>query len=291
MALTVPTGFSALLADLNLTPTQKSTADGRILHLDSWFRANVACSTYPTKIGSYGRDTLIRWRRDIDVMVVLAYDPYWAHYGTDSAALLRWLRDRLNDAYGQTQVSTREVAIRMFLGDGLQVDLVPLFARQGGGYLLPNGKGGWRATNPLFHASFMTQQNVRLEVRLKPLVRLMKAWNEANGRHLHSFHLEIMVEQMWESESSVPDYPTAMATALRKATTYVDHPQYDPWLEAGLVRLDDYLSTDERARLVRMFAADRKRADDALTLAAAGKSKDAYEKWKEVFPGRFPAYG
>jgi hypothetical protein len=96
---------------------------------------------------------------------------------------------------------------------------------------------------------------------------------------------------MWEHESSVADYPAAVATALRKGVTYIHHPQYDPWLEAGLVRLDNYLSVDEGARVGRMFAADQKRAEDALALASAGRMKDAYENWKDIFPGRFPAYG
>lgn len=129
------------------------------------------------------------------------------------------------------------------------------------------------------------------EVRLKPLVRLMKAWNEANGRHLRSFHLEMMIDETWHGETKVADYPIAVAEALRKGITWLTRPMYDPWLDAGPVPLDDYLTTEERARVIRMLAADRTRAEEANAYAAAGQSAKAYERWNVVFNGRFPAYG
>lgn len=291
MAYTVAGGFAALLSDIDLTPRQKEIADGRVDHLGTYFINNIACARYPFVIGSYDRGTVIRWRRDIDVMVALTYDPYWARYGDDSAAMLRWLRDRLNAEYGNTTVSTKQVAIRMALGDGLQVDLVPTFERKNEGYLMPNGKGRWLSTNPPFHSALMTTNNIRLNLKLKPLVRLMKAWNEANGRHLRSFHLEMMVDEMWHGEAAVGDHPHAVADALRKGITWLKYPMNDPWLDAGLVPLDAYLSDEERARVIRIFEADRKRADEALAHAAAGRTTDAYGCWNTVFNGRFPAYG
>jgi hypothetical protein len=179
----------------------------------------------------------------------------------------------------------------MALGNRLQVDLVPTFERKGEGYLMPNGKGRWLSTNPPFHSALMSTNNVRLGLKLKPLVRLMKAWNEANGRHLRSFHLEMMVDEMCHGEAAVGDHPHAMADALRKGITWLAIPMNDPWLDAGLVALDAYLSDDERARVIRMFEADRKRGDEALAHAAAGRTADAFGRWNTVFNGKFPASG
>lgn len=201
MAYTVGGGFTALLEDLSLTTTQKTTAEGRVSHLETYFTNNVVCAEPPFEIGSYERGKVIRRRRDIDVMVALDYPTYKASYDDDSAAMLRWLRDRLNLEYGSTTVSTKQVAIRMALGDGLQVDLVPTFPRKGGGYLMPNGSGRWRSTNPPYHAAAMSRANSDLDLKLKPLVRVMKAWNDANSHHLQSFHLEMMIWEMWHNES------------------------------------------------------------------------------------------
>jgi hypothetical protein len=291
MATTVIGGFYDLLKDLDLTERQEQIADARVDHLETWFINNISCARYPFKIGSYERGTVIRWRRDIDMLVALAYDPYWERYGSDSSALLYWLRGKLDAAYGSTTVSTRQVAIRMALSDGLQVDLVPGFVRKNEGFLIPDGKGRWQSTNPPFHSDLIAKNDRRLGYKLTPLLRLMKAWNESNGRHLRSFHLEMMVDEMWHKEATVGDHPHAVADALRKGITWLTYPMHDPWLDAGLVALDGYLTADERARVIRMFEADRKRADDAITLLAAGKTKDAYDKWNDVFPGRFPGYG
>lgn len=74
MPYTVGGGFKALLEDLELTPSQKATADGRVNHLVTYFtNADIVCSELPFKTGSYDRGTVIRWKRDIDVMVALHY--------------------------------------------------------------------------------------------------------------------------------------------------------------------------------------------------------------------------
>jgi hypothetical protein len=292
MPYTVPVGFDTLLSDLALTPKQREVADGRVNHLRTYFSNNsIMCASLPFAIGSYERSTAIRWYRDIDVMVALDYPTYKARYDNDSAGILRWLRERLNVEYGGTTVTRRQVAIRMALGEGLQVDMVPTFPRRGGGYLMPNGSGGWLATNPPYHATLIKDSNVRLDSRLKPLVRLMKAWNEANGRHLHSFHLELMVEEMWQTKSAIPEYSVAVAETLRMGETWIKHRSSDPWLDPGFRYIDDYLTSGERALVGRNFAEDAKRAADALAYAARGQNASAYDRWRVVFADRFPSYG
>ncbi len=291
MPYTVPVAFDALLDDLKLTTTQKAAADGRVSHLVTYFTNNIVCARLPFEIGSYERGTVIRWRRDIDVMVALDYPTYKARYDSDPDGMLRWLRDRLDKEYGNTVVSRRDVAIRMFLGDGLQVDLVPTFTRRGGGFLMPNGKGGWRSTNPPHHASIMTDANVDLNYNLKPLVRAMKAWNDANSHHLQSFHLEMMVWEMWHDAKVLPTLPQAVSDTLRKGVTWMKHPMNDPWHDAGTQALDGYLSADGRGVVTRLFEADHKRAEEAIAHAAAGQNEKAYERWSTVFVARFPAYG
>lgn len=290
MPYTVPAGFDALLEDLTLTPSQKALASGRFTHVFDYFVASdIVCAEYPFKIGSYERSTVIRWRRDVDVMVALDYPTYKARYDNDPGAMLRWLRERLNKEYGSTTVTRSGVAIRMLLGEGMQVDLVPTFPRKGGGYLMPNGKDGWQSTNPPYHASKMTDANVALGSKLKPLVRVMKAWNEANSHHLQSFHLEMMVWEMYKNAKALPVLPQATADTLRKLDTWLGYSMSDPWSGATKA-IDTYLSSDERTLVRRLAEADRKRADDALAYQAAGKNKEAYERWGVVFGRKFPAY-
>jgi hypothetical protein len=291
MPYTVPVAFDALLDNLALTSNQEALATARFSHVLTYFTdGDIDCSEYPFKIGSYERGTVIRWRRDVDIMVAIRYANYKARYDEDPDGMLRWLRDRLNKEYGSTTVTRSGVAIRMLLGEGMQVDLVPTFSRTGGGYFMPSGRGGWQATNPPYHAKKMTDTNVALDSKLKPLVRVMKAWNEANNHHLESFHLEMMVWKMWNDAASLPALPQAVADTLRKLVTWIRYSMRDPWSGAGKA-LDTYLSADKRALVGRLAEADHKHAEEALAYAAAGNNKEAYERWGVVFNGKFPAYG
>lgn len=189
MPTTVTAAFDELLGRLRLTDQQKKVARGRVNHLREFFDNNyeVAKSAWP--IGSYGRDTIIRPERDIDVMVALSVSAYWSTYQSDSAKFLRWIRDGLNREYPDTRVNTRQIAVVIGLGEGLQVDLVAGFRRNGGGFLIPKGSGGWMPTNPPFHDELMEKSNLRLDSSLKPGVRLMKEWNRQNHGYLQSFHM------------------------------------------------------------------------------------------------------
>jgi hypothetical protein len=202
-----------------------------------------------------------------------------------------WIRNRINDEYGNSQVCSKQVAVRMLLGEGFQVDLVPGFYRKGGGSLMPDGKGGWRATNPPYHAEVLSEANAVHGSRLKPLVRVKKAWNVANAQHLQSFHLEMMVWEMWPVEKGLPAMPQAIAEMPGKGATWMAYPVNDPAHEAGTRRLDGHLSDDERGILARMFTTDAAAATQALAYASAGQTEKAFERWAVVFRNKLPAYG
>lgn len=288
MATTVLTAFEQMLADLRLSDNQKAIAQGRISHLQAFFTA-YALDKAPWPIGSYNRETLIRWERDVDVMVALSLSAYAARYKDDSAAFLTWIRNGLNDGYKNTKVSTRGISVRIFLGEAIEVDLVPSFTRTGGGYLIPNGTGGWRATNPPFHHDLVQRENVRLD-RLKRLIRLMKAWNNANGHPLRSFHVEMMVVAAWCRSSSIPAWPTGVAQSLASLASQVTTRFFDP-STPPVQSIDDDLGATERAAAQKMLRDDAGTAGLALQSDMAGRPREAFEQWGLVFRHKFPTYG
>lgn len=291
MATTVTSAFDQLLADLRLTDRQRDIAAGRMSHLRTFFAKNYVLAKAPWAIGSYGRETIIRWERDIDVMVALSANDYWTRYQANSSTFLRWLRDSLNMAYPGSEVGTRQIAIRMFLGDDLHVDLVPGFYRTGGGFWVPDGSGGWQATNPPYHDELMTNANVRLGSHLEPLVRVMKAWNTAgNGGRLRSFHLEMIVERVWQSATSLSPMPSTVAETLRCAAGWVRSSFLDPWSGSGAF-LDSYLSSSVREAVAKTLDEDAVRAKDGVAYAAEGHTAAAFDRWDVVFGRTFPAYG
>src|SRR5207302_9018805 len=95
---------------------------------------------------------------------------------TDSRKFVFWLRDWLNARYATTTVSSRKIAIRLDFKT-FATEVTPGCKRRGGGYYIPDGKGGWLSTNPPFHTRLMKEADAQHQGKLKPLVRLMKIWN------------------------------------------------------------------------------------------------------------------
>jgi Second Messenger Oligonucleotide or Dinucleotide Synthetase domain len=289
VAATVTASFNALIDDLKLTARQREVADARVSHLQSYFSPPMwQIGKAPWVIGSYGRETLVRWERDLDVMVALSVPAYWESFKSDSRRYLYWVRDYLNKEYPDTKVSSKEVAVRMELSDNLQVDLVPAFARSGGGFYIPDGSKGWTSTNPPFHDELVADSNVRLDGSLKPLIRVMKAWNIANGGHLRSFHLEMMVERMWQTRTSMSQLPIALASTLAAAAGWANQPFGDPWMPTQ--RIDAYLTATDRTKVVGFFTTDGANAAKANEAEAAERQAEAVDLWDAIFARKSVAF-
>jgi len=288
MASSVPGGFAELLRRLELTQDQSATASTRAKAFKDFFDVNFTMAEQAFTIGSYRRGTLIRPERDIDLLAPLHYSTYKERYDRDSRAFLYFVRNKLNDSYANTRVSSREVAVLLDFNI-IRADLVPAFPRKGGGYFIPNGKKGWTATNPDYHADLIGNRDHDLDKRLKPLIRLMKFWNIQNDRHLRSFHVELMIWRMWQRDASIPAYSTAVMQSIDAMRSWVRSGFDDPWEEGG--RIDKYLSSRDRTMVLRMLNQDAKSSAQAEDYRNEGKTEKAFERWNAVFRRGFPAYG
>jgi hypothetical protein len=237
--------------------------------------------------GSYSRGTLTRWQRDVDLMAALSVSEYDSTYGNDSRKFLYFVRDALDEEYESTKVSSRLVSVKLDFSDFV-VDVVPCFRRDGGGFLIPNGAGGWKATNPPFHYELMKDADAAHGNRLKPLARLMKAWNLANGHHLASFHVELMTERMWRDDKIGP-YAGAVASTLKTMPSWLRNAFPDPWAAGGNIDAD--LSRDDRAVAIRMLEEDADNAEQAIAYVDQGQTEKAFKRWDVVYHGYFPGYG
>ncbi len=192
MTKNVVAAFDTLLDRQRLTDNQESVAESRVSGLQSFFIRNFVMAQAPVTMGSYARGTLCAGERDIDMLAPFSRPDYWNRFERDSRAFLYWVRNDLNERYATTKVSSRQVAVKLDFTTIL-TDVVPCFPRPGGGYLMPNGQGGWMATNPPYHTQLIADAHREQAYRLKPLIRLVKWWNIANGHHLSSFHVGVPI--------------------------------------------------------------------------------------------------
>ena len=290
MATTVGNAFADMHNRQKLTPAQSVNARTREGAIRTFFANNFDMREPVFAIGSYKRGTICGGERDIDLMAPLSpfsANKYWERYEGDSSAFLYWVRDRLNERYYATKVSSKRVCVKLDFTD-IVTDVTPCFPREGGGYLMPNGRGGWMNTNPPFHTNLIAGDDARAEERLKPLIRLIKAWNIANGHHLSSFHIELMVQRVQQGQS-IHAYPFEVSFTLTYLPEQLGKSLDDPWSSGG--RIDEYLTKDTRDLVLRLLAEDSKRSNLAEEYRKEGKTEKAFEEWNKIYHGTFPTYG
>lgn len=290
MATTVISAFAELHSRQSLTRAQQETASTRVGSLRGFFSSHFEMREPVFAVGSYDRKTICDRERDIDLTA--PFEPYgeqgyWDRYKHDSQSFLYWVRGRLNDHYHATRISSRQVCVKLDF-TRIETDVTPCFPRRGGGYLMPDGRGGWMATNPPYHTELMDRANRDHDWDLKPLIRLIKWWNIANGHHLRSFHVELMAERI-QRDRTMGSYPEEVAYTLRHLQSLVQKTFHDPWSDGA--RIDGYLSFLNRQKVVNMLRDDAKRAEKAEEYRKAGKTEAAFERWDIVYRQTFPAYG
>lgn len=287
MARTVAKGLEELEGRLALTDPQEAEARDRGDSVVRFFTEKIDMAEPAFRAGSYQRRSIIRPERDVDVVAPVAF-AYWGRYQADSRRFLYWIREQLNAHYGSTKVSSKGLAVHIAFST-ITVDVVPCFRRKGGGYLMPDGVGGWQPTNPPYHVTMMETANKSHDWDLKPIVRLAKAWNTDNGHRLASFHVELMVEQAWRYRSITTTKARSVADTLSRLSSAVREAHADPWSPG--VRIDRYLDTKTRSEAASLLVGDAAAAEAAERLRLGGREQAAYEKWAGIYPKLWPSWG
>ena len=146
--------------------------------------------------GSYDRDTIlprsIDSKSDIDIMVVFNHTEYERTPETYRAWLKNFGDKYYKDRYGSAVVrSFPTVTIRL---NNIHFDLVP--AKEESKFIWSStlyipGDYGWQMTDPSDAKTKLTDANTKYNQVVRPIVRLMKAWNCNNGYLFDSYKLEL----------------------------------------------------------------------------------------------------
>ena len=295
MAYTVPSAFTEFAAKLKPTATQEQTIAERRDRVENFLLAKYAAGsimplTEAKVIGSAGRKTLIRPINDIDVFAVFDDSQVWSQYKNDSRQLLYRVREAL-DEYQVETVGSRGQAVRLFYKDGLHVDITPAFPlynilfRNLECYVIPRGDGSWLKTDPYKHGAFMVERNQALGNYLKPLVRLLKRWNNVHSNRLKSFHLEMMAQAVFTSLSSNMRENTQVFFRYAGSSLNVNDPAgYSGNLAASLTQ-------SQREAILQSFNTADAHATRALQAENDGQTEESIRQWRIVFGNEFPSYG
>jgi hypothetical protein len=294
MATTVPKAFSEFAELIKPTAGQETTISSRREAVRNFMLSKYDdSSNMPLRqtkvIGSAGRKTLIRPVEDIDIFCVFDGTKVWSSYQNNSQQLLYRVREAL-DGYSVRTIGSRGQAVRLFYSDGFNVDITPAFQavdwlNQPDGYIIPRGDGQWQKTNPYVHGDFMARRNEELGYNLKPLVRLLKRWNDVHSKRLRSFHLELIAQATFGSLGSNMRAATKSFFEWAPSYPHVSDPAgYSGDMAASL-------TNTQVQNILGGFSYGLDHAQRALDAEAEGRTAEALRQWGIVFGPGFPSYG
>ena len=275
--------------------------------------------------GSFARRTKIRPLDDIDIMVIFQSDdldavpstePYtyvlrprtsdaravWRDYLSDgyfvnSTIVLNRFRDSLDHVanYRRAELHRTGEAVTLNLTSyPWTFDIVPacavknLWAREVLHFLIPNGRGGWKRTDPRVDELRLRALNRQHDGLALPVVRLIKYWNKINYQ-LPSYYIENLAIDTLDGGPHITSLPSALAYFLKFSPARLLGNFPDP---KGLgPALDADVAADRKRLIEQALNRDAQHAENALMLRALMREEEAYTRWSTILGEEFPTYG
>lgn len=285
--MTTAQAFAKFLDDIEPTPYQSGTLipARKTFVIDKLKESFPSTSDMPyltgNLMGSAAKDTIIRPVDDIDVLVTFNnVNGAFNKYRTNSQDFLYRIRNHFN-SHSPQQVGARGQAVRIFFQQGGHLDIAPTFWYSGDDYYLPSGNGGWITTAPFKANNWLNARNQAMGYHLKPVVRLLKAWNRQHSSHFNSFHLETL----------------AAATFTSMGSNYRDALQkFFGWAKTGLSVADpgghstdisSYMTYNRRRDAMTALGTAHAKATNAMAAEALGNHTEAIRLWRIILGDDF----
>ncbi len=293
MPYTIAESFQRLRENLEITGLQESVVSTTQRNVRAVVEADLeVLDSFLT--GSYSRHTMIAPLKEADIDIFVVLDAkYFHHYNGQNGGqpgLLDLVKRTLRKTYTQTPDISRNGQAVTIRFTNFEVDVVPGFNRQGGGFLIADSiTQAWISTDPKKHVDIFSQANAAHEDKLVPLIKMIKGWNRNTGRYFRSFHLEVLALQVLAGVR-ISDFSSGVRYLLDKGRDLITKKNPDP---AGYG--DDvgrYINTPEKVKeSVVKFQLAYERAIRAESLAERNHIREAVEEWRKIFGDYFPSYG
>lgn len=275
---------------------------------------------YCLNFGSFARRTKIRPLDDIDLMI--CYDGRCGVYDTikkNELYQIRFVDDRpffddlrnedkktLNsrkvinqliealsgvEKYSKADLHRRGEAATLQLSSyPWNFDIVPCFYTKAGFYLIPDGYGNWKNTDPRVDRTRVEEINLFYKGNALPLIRLMKYWKkQCWGDAVSSYMFEQMIlNGISEGRVQGDTWQGRTKNALAYLKDAIRQPVSDPKGIQGDLNTLDMASRIDLSNTAQMSLASAVMAIMSETLS---KTQDAIEEWKSVFGDEFPNFG
>lgn len=292
MVLSTKDAFEKFRQRLELSETERKDAAKRQTEVRECIREAFDLTT-DFLSGSYKRNTKTKPLKDVDVIFVFGEDEKWRRQKPPIDTLTAFEK-RLKECFADVEVNRRSVTVEFeksyypddHEGKVLSIDAVPAFECAGGNYEIPDKvTGTWIKTNPEKHQEQATSKNKQLGGTWVPLVKMLKAWNRANGKPIKpSFLLEVMAQNLVDPPFST--YPDEVRNFFASAADGISRAWPDP---AGLgPPVSDQMTPDRIREAQTALQEAQRQATLAFRAEATGRQGEALQIWRNILGDYFP---
>ncbi|MBV4295873.1 MULTISPECIES: SMODS domain-containing nucleotidyltransferase [Alistipes] len=268
------------------------------------------------KYGSFARNTKIRPLDDIDLIYCLAADnatyqrinSKLCHIYTNNASIrlqnlsdngllnsrkvIEAIKGRLQDIehYSSAEIHRCQEAITLKLNSyEWNFDIVPAFYTVHGFYLIPDGNGNWKPTNPPIDQDRIIAINQKHNGQINQIVRTLKYWNRrVQMPTIPSYLFENIILNYFALQASID---TNLKLNLRNFWHHLQFGIYAPVLDPKGFDGDlNLLPLADKDKIATKALEAYQKACDAITFELNYDQKSAIEKWREIFGPEFPNY-
>lgn len=326
MATTVNNAFNEFMRDTvnldtNTTTTARSSRDNLISNISDFSGDEDFFNVYNDrnlKFGSFARRTKIRELDDIDLMICLSGDgtrTYSEDYGcihifgnnidlsngllttntnylNSTKIINRFIKklEELSDYKKAEMHKNQEAATLNLKSYSWIFDIVPCFYAAQDFYLIPDGSGNWKKTDPRIDADRVTSINQNHNGNLLNLIRLVKYWNKRKiTLTIPSYVLECMILNRYESIATPGNWyiDLQFKDTLSYLSNAILNDINDPKNIQGNINSFNYL---DRIKISTALSQAYAKANEAVSSETSGDQKTAIGKWGEVLGSKFPEY-
>ncbi|MCL2284616.1 MAG: hypothetical protein FWC26_14980 [Fibromonadales bacterium] len=282
---------------------------------------------YDSNFGSFSRKTKIRPLDDIDIIIGLAGRnvSFDCHQWNDIRMKINIATDPLYDStdqvfsngylnsnmvknqfkkmlgnvskYYKADIHSQGAAVTLeLLSYDWVFDIVPAFYTDScngkNGYLIPNGKGNWKFTNPDIEQERITRVNKKHNGNVLNTIRLVKYWNKrAQIPTMSSYVLETMIVDYFDK--LLGKIPQWIEQRFGDVLCFIANNIYLPIFDSkGIEGNINTLTWDEMVKIQNRAKSDCEKAYFAIYTETMEKNQQkAINIWRGIFGEEFPTYG
>src|ERR1700720_2374044 len=190
MAKTIDEAFSVYLSRLTPTKTESTNAKNHRASIQACIQTNFGLNRF-FRTGSFGNGTSVSGFSDVDYIASIPR----AALKQDSNLTLENLRRALDTRFPNTGVRINAPAVIVPFGSDITeaTEIVPAdFIEKKSDcsvYDISDRNGGWMRSSPELHKAYIDYLDEKLNNKVKPLIRFIKAWKFNNKVKVRSFYL------------------------------------------------------------------------------------------------------